>query len=79
MAQSLFPGLHLSLSIPVPVKLFYPWEMRRLSQGTSSPLGAIFIIVNAALGAGLLAFPFAFYSAGGVVAGIVIQAVSRPA
>lgn len=57
---------------------YYPWEMRRLPKGTSSPLGAVFIVVNAALGAGLLAFPFAFYSAGGVAAGVAIEACLIP-
>ncbi|XP_077166367.1 sodium-coupled neutral amino acid transporter 7 [Paroedura picta] len=39
----------------------------------TSILGAIFIVVNAALGAGLLNFPAAFSMAGGVVAGIAMQ------
>ena len=47
----------------------------QLSQGKSSPFGAVFIVVNAALGAGLLTFPLAFYSAGGVLHGILIEAV----
>ena len=38
-----------------------------------SPVGAVFIIVNAALGAGLLSFPQAFVFAGGVVAGLVLE------
>ncbi|KAK3533887.1 hypothetical protein QTP70_032996 [Hemibagrus guttatus] len=42
-------------------------------QGQTSALGAVFIVVNAALGAGLLNFPAAFYMAGGVVAGVVLQ------
>jgi amino acid permease len=42
------------------------WEVR-LPQGKTSPFGAVFIIVNAALGAGLLTFPFAFHLAGGVL------------
>ncbi|XP_074864805.1 sodium-coupled neutral amino acid transporter 7 isoform X2 [Carettochelys insculpta] len=41
--------------------------------GTTSALGAIFIVVNAALGAGLLNFPAAFSTAGGVAAGIALQ------
>ncbi|KAG2470174.1 putative sodium-coupled neutral amino acid transporter 7 [Polypterus senegalus] len=40
--------------------------------GTST-LGAIFIVVNAALGAGLLNFPAAFSTAGGITSGIVLQ------
>ncbi|GAB1293521.1 Putative sodium-coupled neutral amino acid transporter 7 [Apodemus speciosus] len=41
--------------------------------GTTSTLGAVFIIVNACLGAGLLNFPAAFSTAGGVAAGIALQ------
>ncbi|KAG8143813.1 putative sodium-coupled neutral amino acid transporter 7 protein [Naja naja] len=40
---------------------------------TTSMLGAVFIVVNAALGAGLLNFPAAFQMAGGVAAGIAMQ------
>lgn len=43
--------------------------------GATSTLGAIFIVVNAALGAGLLNFPAAFSTAGGVAAGITLQMV----
>ncbi|KAM4614490.1 sodium-coupled neutral amino acid transporter 7 isoform 1-T2 [Discoglossus pictus] len=49
-------------------------EPRRLAGGTS-PAGAVFIVVNAALGAGLLNFPAAFSAAGGVTAGISLQLV----
>lgn len=42
-----------------------------------SPLGAVFIVVNAALGAGLLNFPAAFSMAGGVTAGVMLQMVRR--
>ncbi|XP_037552140.1 putative sodium-coupled neutral amino acid transporter 7 [Nematolebias whitei] len=38
-----------------------------------SPVGAVFIVVNAALGAGLLNFPAAFSMAGGVTAGVMLQ------
>ncbi|XP_010143769.1 PREDICTED: putative sodium-coupled neutral amino acid transporter 7 [Buceros rhinoceros silvestris] len=41
--------------------------------GATSALGAVFIVVNAALGAGLLNFPAAFSMAGGVAAGIALQ------
>ncbi len=51
--------------------------MIRRNEGILSALGAIFIIVNAALGAGLLTFPFAFYSAGGVIPGMAIQTVGH--
>lgn len=46
----------------------------RRSGGVSS-LGAVFIVVNAALGAGLLNFPAAFSMAGGVTAGVMLQMV----
>lgn len=55
---------------------FYPWEIRTLPRGSSSAIGAIFIVVNAALGAGLLAFPQTFYNAGGVAYGVLIEVVS---
>ena len=42
----------------------------------SSPYGAVFIVVNAALGAGLLTFPYAFYLAGGWYWGVILQLVS---
>ncbi|XP_078257847.1 sodium-coupled neutral amino acid transporter 7 isoform X2 [Rhinoraja longicauda] len=42
-------------------------------QGRTPSYAAVFIVVNAALGAGLLNFPYAFYMAGGVVTGIVLQ------
>lgn len=41
--------------------------------GTST-LGTIFLIVNAALGAGLLNFPKAFDQAGGVEVALIVQA-----
>ena len=42
--------------------------------GTST-LGSIFLIVNAALGAGLLNFPKAFDLAGGVLTAVLVQAM----
>jgi hypothetical protein len=48
------------------------WEVR-LPQGKTSPWGAVFIIINAALGAGLLAFPVAFYSAGGILPALLVM------
>lgn len=48
----------------------------RSTRGVSS-LGAVFIVVNAALGAGLLNFPAAFNMAGGVTAGVMLQMVRR--
>ncbi|XP_063332645.1 sodium-coupled neutral amino acid transporter 7 [Pelmatolapia mariae] len=47
-------------------------ESDRRSSGVS-PVAAVFIVVNAALGAGLLNFPAAFNMAGGVTAGFVLQ------
>ena len=44
-------------------------------QGGSSTFGSIFLIVNAALGAGLLNMPKAFDQAGGVMTAILVQAV----
>ena len=41
----------------------------------SSTFGSIFLIVNAALGAGLLNMPKAFDDAGGVMTAILVQAV----
>lgn len=49
---------------------------RSVARGTTSTLGAIFIVVNACLGAGLLNFPAAFSTAGGVAAGVTLQMVS---
>lgn len=51
-------------------------ETDRQSGGVSS-MGAVFIVVNAALGAGLLNFPAAFNMAGGVTAGVMLQMVRR--
>ncbi|KAJ3594060.1 hypothetical protein NHX12_006392 [Muraenolepis orangiensis] len=45
---------------------------RRKGTGVSS-VGAVFIVVNAALGAGLLNFPAAFSMAGGVTSGLMLQ------
>ncbi|XP_078067296.1 sodium-coupled neutral amino acid transporter 7 isoform X1 [Mustelus asterias] len=45
----------------------------RKREGGMPACGAVFIVVNAALGAGLLNFPYAFFVAGGVVAGIILQ------
>ena len=56
-------------------------EEELLPQQTSSPsgetstLGSIFLIVNAALGAGLLNFPQAFDLAGGVLTAVIVQAL----
>uniref|UniRef100_A0AAR2J9G5 Sodium-coupled neutral amino acid transporter 7 n=1 Tax=Pygocentrus nattereri TaxID=42514 RepID=A0AAR2J9G5_PYGNA len=49
-----------------------PGQSQQRRDGTSA-FGAVFIVVNAALGAGLLNFPAAFNMAGGVTAGVVLQ------
>lgn len=52
-------------------------EADRRDSGGVSSWAAVFIVVNAALGAGLLNFPAAFNMAGGVTAGVTLQMVSR--
>ena len=49
---------------------------RKLPQGNSSSCGAVFIVINAAMGAGLLTFPYAFFLTGGWQWGLVVQLVS---
>lgn len=44
------------------------------NQGTST-MASVFLIVNAALGAGLLNFPLQFHKAGGVLSAVMVQAV----
>ena len=44
------------------------------ADGTSI-IGTIFLVVNAALGAGLLNFPQAFDQAGGIEVAMIVQAV----
>ena len=46
-------------------------------KNTTSPFGSIFVLINAALGAGLLAFPYAFWSSGGVAIALFLEAVSK--
>ncbi|XP_016888090.1 sodium-coupled neutral amino acid transporter 7 [Cynoglossus semilaevis] len=48
-------------------------DMDRKRTGGVSSTSAVFIVVNAALGAGLLNFPAAFSMAGGVTAGVMLQ------
>ncbi|XP_075966227.1 sodium-coupled neutral amino acid transporter 7 [Anarhichas minor] len=48
-------------------------ETERSGSGGVSSWAAVFIVVNAALGAGLLNFPAAFNLAGGVTAGVMLQ------
>merc|ERR1719394_314215 len=47
----------------------------RIRENGTSTFGTIFLIVNAALGAGLLNFPQAFDEGGGVLVGVLVQAV----
>ena len=47
----------------------------RADSGDTSTLGSVFLIINAALGAGLLNFPKAFDTAGGVLVAVLVQAV----
>lgn len=42
-----------------------------------SSLGAVFILLKSALGAGLLNFPWAFHKAGGVAPAFLVELVSR--
>ncbi|XP_041930048.1 putative sodium-coupled neutral amino acid transporter 7 [Alosa sapidissima] len=44
-------------------------------RGGTSAVAAVFIVVNAALGAGLLNFPAAFNMAGGISAGLITQMI----
>lgn len=44
---------------------------------TLSSLGAVFILLKSALGAGLLNFPWAFYKAGGLVPTFLVALVSH--
>ena len=44
-----------------------------MRQGGTSTIATIFLIVNAALGAGLLNFPKAFDQAGGVLVAVLVQ------
>ena len=46
-----------------------------IPRGKTSIFWAIFLVVNAALGAGLLAFPLAFYMSGGVMLGVILELV----
>ena len=57
---------------PVNIKL-----TTKLEPGNLPPYRAVFLIANAALGAGLLNFPEAYKKAGGLKTAIIIQLVSR--
>ena len=60
------------------VKVINKEEESRKEEETTKETGtfsAIFIVVNAAMGAGLLNMPRAFSNAGGIVYGMVIQLV----
>jgi len=45
--------------------------------GGTSWYASVFMVINAALGAGLLEFPYSFSKSGGVTAALVVQAVSN--
>ena len=49
---------------------------RVISEGKSNLMGATFVVTNAALGAGMLTFPYAFYLTGGWYWGITTEVVS---
>lgn len=57
-----------------PLLLDSSTERNEQRQGTSW-YASIFLVVNAALGAGLLNFPEAYYQSGGLVVGIAVQLV----
>eukprot|EP00092_Neocalanus_flemingeri_P031792 GFUD01034536.1.p1 GENE.GFUD01034536.1~~GFUD01034536.1.p1 ORF type:complete len:483 (+),score=120.87 GFUD01034536.1:70-1518(+) len=63
-----------SINYPDQEQLLFPQSSSQTPGGTST-VGAIFLIVNAALGAGLLNFPKAFDLAGGVLTAVLVQAV----
>ena len=44
---------------------------------TTGTFGAVFIVVNAAMGAGLLNIPDGFKNAGGIAPGIIVEMVSQ--
>ena len=47
-----------------------------IKPGKSSSFGAVFLVTNAAMGAGMLTFPYAFYLAGGWYYGMLTELVS---
>ena len=47
----------------------------RLPDGKTSIIGAAFIVSNAALGAGMLSVPYAFWTTGGPLAGLLVEIV----
>ena len=50
--------------------------LSRLPSGNVPPYRAVFLVTNAALGAGILNFPQAYMNAGGVQTAIIVQSVS---
>lgn len=66
-------GLGIDGKISPIVSVFYTYWV---SDG-SSRLSAVFLIINAALGAGLLNFPQAFDQAGGIMTAVIVQVVSQ--
>lgn len=64
----------LAMGVPAPGNsgvLEEPPPAARLSS-----VGAVFILLKSALGAGLLAFPWAFHRAGGVLPALLVELVS---
>lgn len=47
-----------------------------IKPGNTSSFGAVFLVTNAAMGAGMLTFPYAFYLAGGWYYGMLTELVS---
>ena len=47
----------------------------KLPDGKTSVIGAAFIVSNAALGAGMLSVPYAFWTTGGPLAGLLVEIV----
>ena len=46
-----------------------------LDGGATTWYASVFIVINAALGAGLLEFPYAFSQSGGIAAALIVQGV----
>ena len=69
------PPLSCSGSVSSIPRIAHVQKSGDVPAGKTSIFWAIFLVVNAALGAGLLAFPMSFYMTGGVVIGVVIELV----
>ena len=62
--------------IAVPPESKYTPRQEPTTSGKTSSFGAVFIVVNACIGAGLLNFPAAYQAAGGIAVGTSMQLVS---